>query len=820
MKRSPIVLVACLALVLVAALWSWAELGGSAVAPRAEDPVTVAPRGVTVLAEGTFESPSTAGSPAAAREALEGETLGDGRISGWVESEVGRVAGAEVFALVGSAEGRVSFKRVSDEEGRFELRGLPAGEVRLNVFAAEYHNESQELGLLAEGAQWTGVAVLLRRGNVVEGVVLEPSGSPLAGAQVQLARTGSVHSWSSGHFESAKTRITDEAGRFLFGAQEPGPFHLSARFPAPGEDDVTTRLHAALRGVRPNEAPVTLILEPTQAVEGVCVDDVGAPVSDFIVVARSKIADRLGGGELHTVHVAVEDAASGRFTLEGLWDGIWDLSVNNDTHGLSSVVPFEVPREGPPLRVVLPRPAVVRGTVHDASGAPTEDAIVHIAGASSGSAHADWWALSAVTDLSTDERGEFELQPLRPGRYRLTAQQDGSVVSTPVEIEARAGETLEGVRLELRRAARLEVTLHESLGHEGIAMIALVRSGGDQDHLNLEGPRAVIENLEPGEVLVRYKPFEHALATDRMLGNVVEVPVTLSAGETASVVLGAPSPEAVRLFGTVTSGGEPLAEALVGAFPETLASWSYGRVLARADASGRYELVLPRGGPWKIGAGADNPLRTTPFVLEVDVPETASDHRLDVALPTGRLSGTVLDADGRPAVWLMARLSRGDFFHTAQTDEEGSFGFTHLEPGRYDLRVGGDAWFSMQFVDSSVASAPVEGGMRLLREVEVRAEGETELAIELEPAAEVSVTVVDASGNGLVSAEVRIETEDGLSLLAFSPLLTDEAGRALVGGLPPGQVHVQARLGERTSERRRLELTPSELGTLRLVVRD
>jgi hypothetical protein len=94
--------------------------------------------------------------------------------------------------------------------------------------------------------------------------------------------------------------------------------------------------------------------------------------------------------------------------------------------------------------------------------------------------------------------------------------------------------------------------------------------------------------------------------------------------------------------------------------------------------------------------------------------------------PIGTISGTVLDAKGRPAsdATVTMQSSDGKRPYATHTDAEGHFSFTRYETGQYDLR----AYWKGMFSDWT-------------KRVTIRSQKTTEVTLKMPPEADDTVTV-------------------------------------------------------------------------------
>lgn len=200
-----------------------------------------------------------------------------------------------------------------DKQGRFAFARLPAGRVELELVRVHDLDGGAEERTLASttvelGAGETRRDIVLRAGSAaIEGVVVAPDGvNPFA---VQL--TGDA-------LDSAGLRTeTDEAGRFRFFLDAPGPFRLSISDPrffcAPKSID----------GVQAGDRALRIELEPfhsTHVIRGRLVDPSGKSIEHtYVAFTDTTTGERLG-------RVAMPDE-HGIFVMKDLSDVPYDLEL-------------------------------------------------------------------------------------------------------------------------------------------------------------------------------------------------------------------------------------------------------------------------------------------------------------------------------------------------------------------------------------------------------------------------------------------------------------------------------------------------------------
>jgi hypothetical protein len=218
------------------------EGGGFVVEDVPEGTVTL-----TAAAEGYAHTSVPDLAVAADGEALEVEVAlrADAAITGVVTNESGAPVQAHLNAS--AKDGSASGSAAADGEGRYELRGLPAGEVDLHVQARGYAPETRTADTRLGGR----VDVVLKRGLALRGEVLS-DGAPVVRAGVfanGAGRGGSAHA------------TTDERGQFTLEGLQAGRYVVSARAPDGRHaqvDDVDASQTTPLRIVLERKATAVL----------------------------------------------------------------------------------------------------------------------------------------------------------------------------------------------------------------------------------------------------------------------------------------------------------------------------------------------------------------------------------------------------------------------------------------------------------------------------------------------------------------------------------------------------------------------------------
>ncbi|MEM8711167.1 MAG: sigma-70 family RNA polymerase sigma factor [Planctomycetota bacterium] len=385
-----------------------------------------------------------------------------------------------------------------------------------------------------------------------------------------------------------------------------------------------------------------------------------------------------------------------------------------------------------------------------------------------------------------DEAGRFAFPAVPESRVLLTAGRADQAPSLSIVWEPGDPRFLE---LRLRQGVRIYGIVHRSDG--ALARGRRVRLLQDASSIDPLGGRlrrftttddqgAFDESgLCPGEWgLVTY-PDEAELAEigGSMVDHMVQATVQLSDGQEAHVPLGGKSPEAVRVRGRVTLGGEPARGILQWMREGPDPMGSQRNVEMKSD--GRYEIELEGPGTWYVrvmGVSSGEFFPTIPPLEEATQ---------DFQLPTGKLTGDVRLADGKPLkdARVSLQVAQGAYERggmriagdSARSDEAGRFHFDGLASGDY---LVGAVHPEMGIATSAVVSVQADsaGGTRG-RPVELTVRGSHSI----------SGTILGPEGFPALLAPVWIYDESGRLLNPIARRGATNGGRFETPPLPPGR---------------------------------
>jgi hypothetical protein len=321
--------------------------------------------------------------------------------TGTVEGVVRAVSGplpseplsVTVFPQTQNGPGTASFHRTEvDAAGDFRLT-LPAGSYRMHVFALERRTLSPQQPKLVQVEAGRTVRAELtwqedsRDTNGVQGIVLEPDGTPSPRAYVSLT--------TASHSRTMRT-VSDEEGRFTLSL----PFQRG-----PPEASVTVSASNGGRsgevvGVKPGEQGVVVKLRPAASLRGRVIRASGQPVKGFSLDVQPMSQ---GGGAPQGERQFQGD----RFELRDVPAApvavvVW---TEDGARGETQVTPtYGTPAE---VLLTLKSTAGLRGRVVDeATREPIADAFIFIEG-------------ERASNEGSGPDGRFVLEGLAAGQHTL-----------------------------------------------------------------------------------------------------------------------------------------------------------------------------------------------------------------------------------------------------------------------------------------------------------------------------------------------------------------------------------------------------------------
>ncbi|HEX7181544.1 MAG TPA: carboxypeptidase regulatory-like domain-containing protein [Thermoanaerobaculia bacterium] len=586
------------------------------------------------------------------------------------------VRGAMVFGAVVTVEGRTESEAAgarvrlqplragspavevtTGRDGRFLLADLPAGRYRLDVRKAGLPAPVLPEVVLPEPVRDLDLGrIVLPRGVTLAGVVTDPEGRPIPGAEVRATAIGRE---SAPEEPPIRATTGDDGGFRLGGLREGEPVDLRAEHPdyAPAE----------IAGVEAApDPPVVMVLTPGSWLSGQVVDEEGEGIAGAVLAAWVSPAPGSGARGIDGLQVAA--AADGRFEIRGLPPGALRLRASAPGHQDTEVSGLELqplePLDG--VQLVLPPSAALEGTVRNAQGAPVPRARIAVRPAT---ADRPEDGARAVEDRQVDAEGRFRVDGLAPGAVLVLADHDRyRQVERPLDLRPgvnridlvlepglavagrvvdEAGDPVAGAQVRLAEAGADSASARSRA--DGSFRLTGLSAGRHSLEASREGfspAQLTVELVETPVEGIELRLERGAILEGRLLG--------LDAGDLARVKVSAFSPELGVRTGTVGGDGRYRIEGLLPGNWMAAASVPPGSRQAKA--------------PVRVAAGA------SPAIADLDFRQGLT------------LSGRVL-LDGAPLadvrVEAIGTASQGG--GAAVTDERGEIRISGLEPGRYRL---------------------------------------------------------------------------------------------------------------------------------------
>lgn len=645
----------------------------------------------------------------------------------------------------------------SDAAGAFVLDTVPAGPLRLRATGT-----GLALSVVEAFAPEAGVVIVVDSLQDLSGAVI---GDPALVARAQVRLEGSSL-WPP------LVQPAGKAGEFLFSDLVDGVYGLVAQVRAdkPGEQEYAS---IPLENLSPG-AHVSLALIAAQRVPVQVVNPDGSPVP------RARVT--LGYASVGLLQQVAEADDAGQADLGPVVPGPYVVRADADGYLPSESVAVDVGATVSARQTLtLVRPGRIAGTVIDDDGRPVPEASIVVdadtlyspgeamirartfsalqRGGSLGVTRGSVPPIPLVGDdeavgtwAETDERGDFSLDLLMPGRYRLRAVHGEHAGSATAIVDLAPGEREDGVVL--------------TLGH-GVPLGGRVLDGNRQP---IAGAR--IELADGSEVMTdgfgmwsaghRRGKQRLIIRAAGMVPAVIEVDLEGRATAIEQIL----QPAEGGLEGRVRDGNDQAIAGVrvtllpAGELAPTEVTWT--------DARGLFE--LSRLVPGTATLELDHP-DYAPTSKRVKVNKASrGEPPVELTLARGWSLEVVVRAAGSGDPIAGARVEVDGQVWAA--DEAGEVRAARLARERVRVHVEAPGWVG---VTTSFARPQAPAGT---------------LVLDLDEAAGLDGEVTDERGEPVAGARLVVRTRDGSTVLAETT--TDTEGRWSVEGLPEGNVAVEA----------------------------
>ncbi|MCP5020497.1 MAG: carboxypeptidase regulatory-like domain-containing protein [bacterium] len=317
----------------------------------------------------------------------------------------------------------------SNAEGEFELRGLPVDEqAPLQVWPSKGAPTFHPLDEFSPGASLEAL-ITLDKGRTIAGLVVDPDGNPVEGAQVgaysqaPLARARGVY----------RSGSTDALGQFELIALPKEKLKVQARHP--------DWLHTEPRNFDATDpsSEVVLTLQEGASLSGILTLPDGRPAADVSVLAN---LDGLHIQGIEGVNMLKHQGSrskgrtdeAGRFHLLGLAKLPYKLGARTERDGtmLMAFLDNQRPQEEEVHMELWPSPTLT-GVVVDKKGEPVTNYTLLAREARTASLVTVYF--NEHLNHVANEEGRFHLEDLRVGHWQLIVQGENFLSAPPFEVD-------------------------------------------------------------------------------------------------------------------------------------------------------------------------------------------------------------------------------------------------------------------------------------------------------------------------------------------------------------------------------------------------
>jgi hypothetical protein len=390
-----------------------------------------------------------------------------------------------------------AFGFFSDADGRFEVSGLPAGQVTLTLTREGYAAAVLGPWRVARGQALTIPAVALGRGYPLEGRVEGPDGQPLAAAWI-AARPAEAPADDGGPLPGLialrdRERATDEAGRFSL-RDLPRRVTLTAQ--APGYLETALTLDLEAHGAE----PLALVLAaPGALTHGVVSRQGEAPIEG----AWLRYLPSPGQRALRADACAASTDHRGRFALAACPDEpFWvEITAPDAPTAYARITP------GQEAEISLDAPRALTVRALDTQREPVPGAAVTLTAQNANRDLPAWLQTRQARTLQTDARGLARHGALSAGRWDILIETNGFQTWRGEAALGEARGSGEGAEVvaELKPSLRLRGAVSDRYGAPIEGAFVTVWAPGERAQELVSGARGVFEVTlsSPGEVSAR-----------------------------------------------------------------------------------------------------------------------------------------------------------------------------------------------------------------------------------------------------------------------------------------------------------------------------
>ncbi len=676
--------------------------------------------------------------------------------------------GGAQFSFVGGPGSRP--RKETGADGRFEFKGLAAGDYTLTATKKGYGRERVDPVKIAEGKASEPIEVVVRPGATISGYVRDKAGNGAPGYRVSArpAAAGARGPMAGLLGGPMTDEPTGPDGAFVIEGVSAGE---SYELQVLGDSGLGPRK----AGISAPADGVELVVDGRGRIRGTALDaETGRALRDFEV---SYEPSREGGGMVFRFagpggrgrgpgQPATFHADDGSFTLDDVAAGKWDVQVRAAGYEGARVGGVSV-EEGATVEGVdvrLSRGGMISGRVLDARSAkPVREATVRAELSGGGGPRMRFVGPEGDgREATSDADGQFQIAGLTAGTYTVTATHpDWTEATEKVDLKEGAAT----VDLKMTTGAAIGGTVIGAGQRPVVGASVALSSGGSGMQPFDDRNKSAITDASGRFRFERLNAGRYSLTASLRTQSSSSVEVVVQANDpgrdvTLSLGVGA------NLKGMVTG----LSEALRAGVNVSASGPDEFFTTTRTGADGAFEFSGVPAGPINLSARAgDFVSGSRSASAQVVVAEGQLEAAAEIVFESGfRLDGHV-SRGGKPVTDAMVNAfpegggrNQGA---SGRTDESGAFALEGLQAGTYN-----------------VSAMPMSGGGAIRKTVSVTAD--TSLDLEAALARLAGTVVEQGSGRPLADAEIRIE-DVGRGFVGMNGASSDSNGRFALEGLEP-----------------------------------
>ncbi|MFF2481384.1 carboxypeptidase regulatory-like domain-containing protein [Paenibacillus sp. NPDC058071] len=560
----------------------------------------------------------------------------------------GAIPGAAV--IVTNLLGAVVAKTNTNAAGQYTITGITPGNYRISFSADGFQQFDQGIKLSAAQTLDLNISLLSNPGAVT-GIVTSTSGTPIAGALVEVLNSRSNLLIST---------TTDASGSYLLNNLPPDQ-NDRLRVSEPGFNTSIISLAVTAGQTK----TVNISLSPiTGQVSGIVTDGTtGAAIPNASI--------RIANAEGLTLQTAMTDSA-GAYTITSLSPGSYSVFFGASGYALKTIGATVLSGQTITLNATLEQLAgAITGTVKDVNGNPLSAVNIRV-----------FLNNVVVASVNTDTDGTYEINQLASGKYLLSTRK-GGYSGSALNVTVIPGQTTIADFVLPPEPASISGNVTDTAGNPlagAVLSIQLNLDGGNVVFLRFltqENGQYVASNLiaVPSIVSVSAAGFQSSFASASLIpGQQTKIDFSL-----------APDPGSIA--GTVlTSDGLPIEGAAVQVHSGNANGVTISSLFT--DPAGSFVSGNLAPGVYTIVASASS-FQTASAVTQV-VSDAASPIVIRLAPDPGSIQGIVTDSStGAPLTSTIINVKDKNGLQVASTlvDNSGQYIVNGLPPGAYTIVV-------------------------------------------------------------------------------------------------------------------------------------